>query len=501
MNAVSVLFETVDKYPEKSAIIFEGLERSSKMSYREVGEKVDKLAEALFDLGLQTGDVVSIDLPSTDELAISYFAVMKAGMVANVINVMLKGEEVKYILNDASASLLITNSKNMEMVGNIAPEVSSLEKVITVDGGGDLSFKQIFENYGGSIEMVDCNRDDLTNLLYTSGTTGFPKGVMLTHMNIWDNAVNFAKIHYTEDDILMVAAPLFHCWGLINGVMSIFYAGGTALIEERFKAEKILQDIEKYRPTIMQGVPTMYNMMLGSPSIQERDISSLKFVLSAAAPMPVKIIKGLKEKSIGYAEAYGLTEVSPVITTAPQNETRFGSCGYAMGDAEFKVVDEKGNVLPPGSAGELCCRGTAVMKGYMNKPEATREVIEPEGWFHTGDVVEMDEEGYVYIVDRKKDMVNVGGEKVYPREVEEVLFKHPKVKDAAVVGVRDEVYGEIVKAFVVPKEGSNLKEEEVKSYCKEKCAIYKVPKLIEFVDEIPRSAAGKTLRKVLRDNP
>jgi long-chain acyl-CoA synthetase len=505
VNTGTIFEKWLSVQPDKPALIFEERE----VSYRQLEDSTNQVANGLVEFGFKKGDVVSIDLPSSLELVIAYLGTMKAGMTANVINVLLKADEISYIVKDAVAKAIVTMADNIRTLHQIKGNLPVLEKVLITDTGnftgspdlnGFLAFDAWLSRNSNDFKSVDCDQKDVTNLLYTSGTTGFPKGVMLTHLNVWDNAENFAKVHYQQSDRLMVAAPLFHCWGLINGVIAALYAGGTIIIEQRFLTEKVLADIERYRPTIFQGVPTMYNYLCKSPDMKKRDISSLRFVLSAAAPMPVELIRTLKDEyHIEYAEAYGLTEVSPVITTAPYTKTRPGSCGYAMGDTEFRVVNEKGEDVPLGEPGELLCRGTAVMKGYLNKPEATRAVIDKEGWFHTGDIVTMDKDGYIFIVDRTKDMINFGGFKVYPREVEEVLHTYPKIRDAAVVGVKDEVKSELVKAFIVVKDGENVTEDEISRYCREKMASYKIPRIIEFVDQIPRSASGKTLRRILRE--
>ena len=493
MNVATILEETAQKYPDKIAVIFD----ETQITYKELNSIVNRLANGLIKLGCKKGEIVSIDLPSIPELAISYFSAMKIGCIANVINVMLKADEVRYILNDAGSVALITDQEHVDMASKIRSGLPKLKHVIIVDGETQrpdiISYKELLEKSSDKLKIADCDKYEMANLLYTSGTTGFPKGVMLSHLNVIDNIVNFAKIHYTKDDILMIGAPMFHCWALINGISSIIHAGGTAIVIKRFQVEKVLEMIEKYQPTIFQGVPTMFNYMLKSPEIEKRDIRSLQFVLSAAASMPEELIKQLKERfNIEYAEAYGLTEVSPVITTAPWQKTRYGSCGYA-------IVDDKGNELKPGEVGELWARGTAVMLGYLNKPEATKEAITPNGWFKTGDIAKMDENGYVYIVDRKKDMINVAGFKVYPREVEEVLYTHPKIADAAVVGIPDEVKGEVPKVFIVLKPGEAATEKEIIDYVREKIAVYKAPRSVEFVKEIPRSPSGKILRRLLRE--
>jgi long-chain acyl-CoA synthetase len=269
---------------------------------------------------------------------------------------------------------------------------------------------------------------------------------------------------------------------------------------ERFFPDQALRDIERLRPTIFQGVPPMYNLLLKQPDLEKREISSVTFCLSAATKMPENLIRQVEEKlKWRYAEAWGLTEVSCVGTTARYTETRIGACGKGMADAQIKVIDEQGNILSPGKQGELCVRGTCVTLGYFNKPEATRASFDAEGWFHSGDIAYMDEEGYAYIVDRKKDMINVGGEKVFPSEVEDMMIDHPKIKDIVIVGVPDELKGEAPKAFIVLKEGERACYEEIREYCKSRMAAYKVPVAVEFIDEIPRLASGKALRRMLRD--
>jgi long-chain acyl-CoA synthetase len=323
---------------------------------------------------------------------------------------------------------------------------------------------------------------------------------MATHRNICHNAVEFGKVHFRPEDRIMVATPIFHCWGLVNGTFGMLSKGGTVITVERFAPDQALADIERLRPTIFQGVPPMYNLLLKQPDLATRDISSVVFCLSAATKMPENLIRLVEEKlKWRYAEAWGLTEVSCVGTTAPYTETRIGSCGKGMADAEIKVVDEEGRVLPPGKQGELCVRGTCVTLGYLNKAEATRASFDAEGWFHSGDVAYIDEHGYAYIVDRKKDMINVGGEKVFPSEVEDMMIDHPKIKDVVIVGFPDELKGEAPKAFIVLKEGEQSSEKEIREYCKTRMAPYKVPVAVEFIDEIPRLASGKALRRMLRE--
>jgi acyl-CoA synthetase (AMP-forming)/AMP-acid ligase II len=375
--------------------------------------------------------------------------------------------------------------------------------VILLDGSrqeGVPSFRSILEQQDRDYKGAETKGSDLCHLMYTSGTTGWPKGVMATHLNIWHNCNEFGKVHFTPSDMIMVATPIFHCWGLINGTFGMLSQGGTVITVERFYADQAIETIEMLKPTVFIGVPPFYNLMLKQPDLHQRDLSSVRFCLSAATKMPESLIRQVEER-LGwrYAEAWGLTEVSCVGATSPYTETRIGSCGRGMADAELKVVDEQGTTLPSGQQGELCVRGTCVTNGYLNNETATKEVFDEEGWFHSGDIAFMDEEGYAYIVDRKKDMINVGGEKVFPSEVEDMMLAHPKIKDLVIVGIPDDLRGEAPKAFIQLNEGESATPEEIRAFCKGRMAPYKIPLAVKFVEEVPRSAAGKALRRQLKD--
>ena len=499
MNVSDIIKRHVAHMPNKTAIIFE----DRFISYKELHDYINRAANGIRSLGLQKGDVLSVFLPSLPELIIAYLGTVRAGFIVNVVNAMLQETEVEYILNDCKTKVVLTDKKRLPIVESVKDRVKSLREIILLEEDPSCrykSFRKMIEEESSEFEVAPTKGSDICHLMYTSGTTGWPKGVMATHLNIWHNATEFGKIHFKEDDTIMVATPIFHCWGLINGTFGMLSRGGTVITVERFYPDRALDDIERLKPTVFQGVPPMYNLFLKQPDIEKRDLSSVVFCLSAATKMPENLIHQVQERlKWRYAEAWGLTEVSCVGTTAPYTETRIGSCGKGMDDAEIKVVDENGNTLPPGRQGELCIRGTCVTKGYLNKPEATKEVFDPEGWFHSGDIAYIDEDGYAYIVDRKKDMINVGGEKVFPSEVEDMMLTNPKIKDLVIVGIPDEVKGEVPKAFIQLKEGETANEEEIREFCKGKMAPYKVPVKVEFVDEIPRSASGKALRRLLRD--
>lgn len=499
MNVSNIIQHHVNECPEKTAIIF----GERRISYAELDALISKTADGLQKMGLKRGDVLSLFLPSLPELIIGYLGAVRAGLVVNVVNAMLKEEEVAYILKDCLSRAVIVDAKRLPILESVREQIESIGYVILLedkDNKEHPSLKSILSNGSDQFQQPPTKGSDLCHLMYTSGTTGWPKGVMATHLNVWHNATQFGKVHFKSKDTIMVATPIFHCWGLINGTFGMLSMGGTVITVERFYPDKALEDIERLRPSVFQGVPPMYNLMLKQPELDKRDISSVAFCLSAATKMPENLIRQVEEKlKWRYAEAWGLTEVSCVGTTAPYTETRIGSCGRGMDDAEIKVIDERGNSLPPGEQGELCIRGTCVTNGYLKKPAATKEAFDSEGWFHSGDIAYMDDAGFAYIVDRKKDMINVGGEKVFPSEVEDMMLEHQKIKDLVVVGIPDDLKGEVPKAFIELKDGETASEQEIKKYCKEKMAPYKVPVSVVFLDEIPRSASGKALRRLLRD--
>jgi long-chain acyl-CoA synthetase len=490
MNIAELLRTSAMDRPEHPALLFEG----RSYSYAELDLLTNRFASHLRASGVQTEDVIALFLESGPELLIATLGAFKAGVVPNVLNAMLRPEEVGNVVADSGAVLLVTDPKRWADLAAHRTGLGVREALLT-GAAFDLALRKADQRFA----CLDLPPHTLAALLYTSGTTGRAKGVMLTHLNIWDNASQFARVHFRPDDRLLVAAPLFHCWGLINGALGMFAAGGTAIVVRRFKAEPVLEQIATDRPTQFLGVPAMISHLIRSPLAACRERSSLRVVHSAAAPMPAELIAALRDDwKVGYAESYGLTEVSPVITTTTPGDMRPGSCGRAMGDTELKVVDAEGRPLPVGEVGELWARGTAVSAGYFNRPDATAEVFVADGWFRTGDIVRMDAEGYVFLVDRVKDMINVGGEKVYPREVEEVLFRHEAVADAVVFGVPDPVLGEVPRAVVALKAGQTATPEELIAFLRPSLACFKIPREITFVDIVPRSPSGKALRRLLR---
>ena len=499
MNVSDIIKRQVKENPEKTAIRF----GDQRISYGELDTSINRTAGGLLKMGLKKGDVLSLFLPSIPELIIGYLATVKAGLTVNVVNAMLREQEVAYILKDCRTRVVLVDSKRLPIIEAIRSEVTSLKDTIVVKDQGEgeyPSLGSVQDKGSDSFESSATKSSDTCHLMYTSGTTGWPKGVMATHLNVRHNATEFGKIHFKPDDTIMVATPIFHCWGLVNGTLGMLSQGGTVITVERFYPDKAFDDIEKLKPTVFQGVPPMYNLLLKQPGFDKRDISSVVFCLSAATKMPENLIRQVEAKlKWRYAEAWGLTEVSCVGSTAPYTETRIGSCGKGMADSELKVIDENGNILPPGKQGELCAKGTCVTNGYLNKPEVTQAAFDSEGWFHSGDIAYMDEDGFAYVVDRKKDMINVGGEKVFPSEVEDMMLDHPQIKDLVIVGIPDEIKGEAPKAFIQLQEGESSTEAEIREWCKTKMAPFKVPVAVQYIEEVPRSASGKALRRILQD--
>lgn len=501
MSISRLLRKSAAKYPEKTAC-FAG---DNAISYKELDLNVSKMASYFKEQGLSPQERVAIILPNRPEFVIGYFAVLRSGGVVVPVNPMFKGEEVKYIFNDAQVSKVITSQAFLPMIESIWKYVPSLQKAIVVGGehnGDTVSFEDIlatFEPVAGDVEVDD---HDMAACLYTSGTTGQPKGAMLTHDNlIFDAKATIEHIQLDQDDNYIVVLPLFHSFGQTVCMLVPIISGASMTLVEQFRPDSVLREIGEKKVTVFAGVPAMYNAFLGVvKKLQGYDLSSLKVCISGGAPMPVEVMNAFeREFPVVVVEGNGPTETSPVSYCNPRYGLRKpGSVGIPIPGVSVKIVDDDDNEVPVNQVGEICVRGRNVMKGYLNKPEATAEALKG-GWFHTGDLGRIDNDGYIFIVDRKKDMIIVGGLNVYPREVEEVIYQHPKVAESAVVGKPDHSRGEIPKAFVVPKEGETIVPREIILHCKEKLANYKVPKEVAIIDQLPRNSTGKVDKKMLRE--
>lgn len=504
--------ESARLFPERAAIIHYdgGLEQElSVTSYGALDRQSDSLGYALVDLGINKGDRVAYSMENSPELIISFYGILKAGAVPVPCNPKYVAQEMADRFDDSEAVAVICDDDVYPVVQQAMP-ASSLRHVISESGtDGSLSLRQIIDGNGPKSVLPEIDPDqDLALLPYTGGTTGVSKAAMLTHRNMVVNAVQFARWYRYRagGEIFISALPLSHLGGISGTMIVPISVGGTLILFRRFNPRGVLRAIQEYRATRFLGVPAMYIAVLNQEDASSYDLSSLTHSRTSAAPLPVAV-KEAFDKLVGHEvliEGYGLTETSPLILANPVHRAKKGSIGIPLPDVEARLVDpENGKQdVAVGEVGELVLRGPQIMRGYWNMPQETADAIR-DGWFYTGDLAQMDDEGYFYIVDRIKDMINVSGLKVWPREVEEVLYQHPQVKQVAVFGAPDPQRGERVQAVVVLKDGRDSGSEEqmrrdLISFCLQRLAPYKVPSVVDLRDSLPMSGAGKVLRRVLR---
>jgi fatty-acyl-CoA synthase len=519
------------RFPENEALVY--ADRGLRYTYAEFNEACRKTAKGLLRMGVKKGDHISIWAANVPEWVILQFASAKIGAVLVTINTSYKSAELEYILHQSdSSSLFLTqgfrDTDYPETLYTVVPELKNraaaelvseklpiLKRVIFIGTGtpaGMINFSEILE-MGNDItdsELDEVEKSlsphEVINMQYTSGTTGFPKGVMLTHFNVINNGFNIGEcMNFSEKDRLCIPVPFFHCFGCVLGVMACVTHGTTMVPVETFDPLEVLRTMEKERCTAVHGVPTMFIAKLEHPEFEKFDLSSLRTGIMAGSPCPIEVMRRVvREMNMSEITiAYGQTESSPVITqtrTGDPLELRVSTVGRALPDVEVKIVDiETGATLPPGKQGELCTRGYLVMKGYYRMPEETARVIDRHGWLHTGDLAVMDENGYCKITGRIKNMIIRGGENIYPREIEEFLYTHPKISDVQVYGVPDRKYGEQVMAAVKLKPGVNMNEQDLREFCLGRIANYKVPRYVKFVDAYPMTASGKIQKFKLRE--
>ncbi len=489
MNLASILTDTAERNGDGIALKLDDTE----VSYDMLNEGSARVAGMLKRRGLEPGDSVAVMLPNVPYFAVVYYGALRAGMTVVPMNVLLKGREVTFYLEDPDAKILFAWHDFMEAAEKGAEERNT--EIISVKPE---EFEQLLGEEEPDNDLVDRDENDTAVILYTSGTTGKPKGAELTHANLTKNVEIAARTlaEITEDDILLGALPLFHSFGQTCGLNCSVYTGSTFSLIPRFDPAKALEIIQRDEVTIFQGVPTMFGAMLNADDRDQYDVSSLRLCMSGGSAMPGEVHRGFEEAfGCQVLEGYGLSETSPVASfNHPDRESKIGSIGTPIEGVEMKIVDDDGNDLDQGEVGEIAIKGHNVMKGYLNRKDATDEVMK-DGWFLTGDVGKVDEDGYFFIVDRKKELIIRGGYNVYPREIEEVLYEHPSIAEAAVVGVPDDNMGEEVGAAVALKSGEELSEEDLKEYVKEQVASYKYPRKIWFVDELPKGPTGKILKK------
>jgi long-chain acyl-CoA synthetase len=483
--------ENVGTFGEYPSLVFEGREWTNVEQQRQA----NRLANALRRRGIAVGDRVMVLLPNCPEVMQAYGGILKAGAVIVPVIFLLNPEEVRHILHDSGTKLAITSRE-------LAPKLDGWDGTRVVVGGpapGAIAWDDLIAGEPDTFTTVDRADEDLAVVLYTSGTTGKPKGVALSHGNLESNARSAATLYELDRERWnLVVLPLSHSYGLT--VMNAGNLLGTrAVLLRWFNPEAVLTAIQQYRVQSMAGVPTMYVYLLQYPEADRFDTSSMRSWGSGAAPLPVEIVEPFERKFGGrLLEGYGLTEASPVVSAHRYSGVRkLGSVGPPIPGVEVRILDDDDRDVPPGEVGEVCVRGPNVMLGYYGLPDETARTLR-NGWLHTGDMGRLDADGFLYIVERKKDLIIRGGFNIYPREVEEVLYAHPEIAEAAVVGVPDALMGEEVVAWVTPKRDSNVTAEEVIAFCQERLAKFKCPKDVRFLPTLPKSPIGKILRKELR---
>jgi long-chain acyl-CoA synthetase len=481
-NLASILLDSASSRGDASALKLDDAE----VSYSMLDGASAHIAGLLRERGVGPGDRVGIMLPNVPYFAVCYYGVLRAGAVVVPMNVLLKGREVAFYCSDPESKVLFAWHDFAE-AAQAGAEQAGTDCILVKPG----EFEQLVGEAPAVTDVTDCSADDTAVILYTSGTTGKPKGAELTHANLRRNVEIAAGLFdLGADAVTLGALPLFHSFGQTCGLNATISGGGLLTLIPRFDPVKALEIIQRDKVTVFEGVPTMYAAILNVPNAGDYDTSSLKICVSGGAALPVEVLRGFEEKfNCKVLEGYGLSETSPVASfNHPDRERKPGSIGTPIDGVEMKLADESNGV------GEIAIRGHNVMKGYWRNPEATKEVMR-DGWFHTGDMAQVDEDGYYFIVDRKKDMIIRGGYNVYPREVEEVLYEHPAVREAAVVGVPHGELGEEIGAAIALKEGATADAEELQAFVKEQVAAYKYPRRIWFVDELPKGPTGKILKR------
>ena len=531
MNIGRLAEDNIQRFGEYEFVHFEERWQTNV----EMNRVANRLGNALRSLGVGKGDRVGVQLLNCPQLIQAFFAIFKIGAILVPVNPSLRVHELAYIYRDAGMAVLISRVDYSDSIREARRGVASLKQIILVGEalpGDALSYDAIVKEGPDELVMEDRDNDDTAVMIYTAGTTGNPKGVMLTHYNWYTHVTGYydlvlldtwgsvvkGKIHgrdagpaqrpdkeaeifgVNRDRISLITLPLFHGYGVFALSLE-FLTGGKLILIGRWNAEEAMKRIERFKVTDFRGVPTMYIQMLNHPDAPKYDLSSLRTCICGSAPMPLEVARNWREKyGVDIWEGYGLSEATTVNcgNIAGRRPPKYGSIGKCYQKCNtIKIFDDNDRELPAGQVGEIVIKGPGVMKGYWNKPEETAEVLR-NGWLHTGDVGYADEDGYLYITDRKKDLIIRGGENVYPKEIENVLHRHPQVLEAGVIGVPDPVYGEEVKAFVALKTPGAATEEDLLNFCREQLPAFKRPKSIRLMDALPKSAVGKILRRELR---
>jgi long-chain acyl-CoA synthetase len=508
MSVIEGLKRTVAANAEKTAAVCLG----TRLDYRETGERINRLSNALARLRIGRGDRVAVLALNCHRFLELYYGVPQLGAAIVPINFRIPPQEVKYILDHSESCALAVDQALMPVVEAIRPQLQTVKHFISIADApapGYVTYEDFIRDESAEFEPAEIDGSDLLGLFYTSGTTAEPKGVMLTHRNILSNVEHGEKVfEYKPDEIYLHAAPMFH---LADGaaVFSNIDRGATQVFIPRFDPRQVLETVERERITGMVLVPTMINFLLQTPEIDHSDLSSLRRINYGASPIaPETLRRAIEKFGCGFAQGYGLTEAAPLLTVLmPEDHEvaderaarRLASCGKAVPGVDVRVVDPDGRDVAVGEVGEIIARGPNIMAGYWKRPADTEAAV-IDGWLHTGDLATVDEDGYTYLVDRKKDMIVTGGENVYSTEVEAAIYAHPAIKEAAVIPVPDPDWGEAVHACVTLRDGRQLSAEELIEFCRERLASYKVPRSVEILEgELPKGGTGKILKKQLRE--
>jgi long-chain acyl-CoA synthetase len=492
MNLAENLERSAFYFPDRPAVI----EEDRQVSYFEFNRESNRIATALMELGVQSEDYVGLCAPNSYEWLAFYFGVLKAGAIAVTLPMTFTKDELNRLLDDARPRVLFTVDGKLEDLGD-RKDRPYLKKVVSP--GGDIPYVRLFEKGSSSFKAVDVDRNNTAAILYTGGTTGTPKGVMLTHENIKSSAHNVTHFERSnQEDRALCFLPPNHVFAQIHIMHSMVYAAGSLVIQPSFDMDKVLDAIQRYRVTKFYAVPTIYFRFL-QMGVPKEKLGSVSYCFSAAASMPAELVREWKScNGLDIHEAYGMTETASMVTYNHYIRHVVGSIGTPVNIVEVQIRDLQGHVLKPREEGEICIRGPNVMKGYLNNPDETKAVFWDD-WLRSGDIGVFDEDGYLYIIDRIKDMVITGGENVYPREIEEILYKRPEVGECSVIGLPDKEYGERVTACIVLKQKDQpVDPMELKSFLKAHLAPFKVPKEFIILDELPKGSTGKTLKRELK---
>lgn len=493
--------------PDRLAVVDAGKPQRPHYTYRQMNERANRFANWLRDeVGIAKGDRIGIIAHDGVEFLDAFYACGKLGAILACYNWRMHWRELAQVIADTTPRLLIFSDEFRDKVTALLPESPSVTHTLHIEGEGipgSRRFEDVLQSgHPAPVTNETISEEDIVALIFTGGTTGLPKGAQISHRMIAWNTLNTVIHDILPGDTTVNVFPMFHTGGLLVYTAPLMIVGGTVILVRRFDPELVLNLIQEYRADFFAGVPTMYQMLTQAPNWAEADLSSLRFCTSGGAPLPVTLVEQFRrEKGVRFKQGFGMTEFGPgIFALAPEDAIRkAGSIGRPNFFVDARVVDDHNRPLPPGEVGELVLKGPSICSGYFNLPGALDEVIDDQGWFHTGDLARYDEEWYFYIVDRKKDMFISGGENVYPAEIEQALYRHPAVHQCAVIGVPDPRWGEVGKACVVLKPGASATEDELLTFLREHLAGYKVPKSVVFLDSLPISAAGKILKRELRE--